>query len=533
MTQAPSPPPAPPGGQTGVTFGSGGYGSTGSTGSGGPSTSAPTQLNTAQPLDPSLASQMFTVTGRSGSDPLAQARAQLGVLYYLYGQKDPSGAPVDQAELSKVLGAAKAPINVLNFLPGNMPPKVRQRLQQAATQTLRDTLQAQGIDASRAVNPAQFSQLGVSASTRNGLQGQGYKIDASAQTLGTLMGSLASQGGVQTSEQISGQEIWNQFTSAIANPAQASQLATEFSAAGLADTNINPQDQAGLANAFQKAMKEAGGQNPWDYVSGKVGDLTAKGLQPNQKPDSPYGYVQGLANTIWGAGVLSDNDINAIVRDFPQAGQSNVDDIAVKQAVARAGALNYHYDPNKLPGVGSYLASVVDNLQTTLGQFALSESPDQMTALMDSTIKDVLKEGDLTSIYSATDAAIAAGDLHGRQLASQLYPALAPLVKQGYTTQQVLDPYKTAAANILGTSPDAINLTDPEWAGILKNPDGVLPSMDQMRAIVMQDPKFNWADSQDARTKYSSMAQTLVSTWGKVGGGPVPYSNSVPSPTAA
>jgi hypothetical protein len=146
-----------------------------------------------------------------------------------------------------------------------------------------------------------------------------------------------------------------------------------------------------LLAAFQNALSSApAGQNPYTYLQNQSKAITTAGISPGNKPDSAYAYVQGLGDTIWGSGVLSNDEINAITQEYPDAGSSTADDTAIRQAVAHAGAQTWQYDPNQVPAGGSYLASVVNQIQDTAGQYALPLTPQTLTGI----VKDTLESGD-------------------------------------------------------------------------------------------------------------------------------------------
>lgn len=400
------------------------------------------------------------------------------------------------------------------------------KLRQAAIGAVKKSLKQLGINPGRANTSTEFNKLVVSGSAKARLSQQGYTVDK-VSSLGSLLSEAPKQQPTATTND-TGAAIYANFSNELSNNSSfASQMVSEMNQAGLSEQTLDVNNPGATLNAFQKLLGETpAGQDPFKVLADKVGEIQQGGIQPGSKPDSAYSYVAGVANQI--GFPLDDNELNAIAAEYPDAGSSTADDEAIRQAVARVGAQSWSYDPNNPPQGGSYLAEVVNAVQDTAGQYAMPMSNDVLTKIA----QDTLEHGDLSSIYAAKDAAQANAELHAKALTSQLYPAMAPLISQGYTVQDIMDPYKQATANLLGKSAADINLEDPEFAQLMKSPEGGMPSIDQWKATVMQDPRFNWQNSQDAAIKYSNLAQTLVSTFGKVGGGPTPYSASVPSSTA-
>lgn len=504
-------PPAPPGG--------GNAAPTYQTGTGGapPPTGPSNAPTTAPDLDPSLAKQQFTIAEQNGAAVFGQTEQMINLLEALEQGKPFSN--VDPAVVRQVAQKAQ-------YRGGALSPKVTQRLRLAATILIQDNLKTVGVDTPKPnQTAAEFRQMQVSPAILEKLKAQGYDT-TNVNTVDSLTQTLAKQTSVQPSGQLTGADIYQSFQARISAPSGAAQMASLLNAAGMTDGTLTAQEGPALLTAFQKALKQTpGGKDPYTYLSDQASQISRAGISPTQKPDSPYAYVNGLANTIWGPGILNDSEINAIAAEYPNAGASAADDAAIRQAVARAGAQTWNYDPNQLPAGASYLATVQNAVQDTAGQYAMNLSPTQIGDI----IKNTLSTGDLSSIYAAGDAARDNAELHMKSLASGLFPAMKSLIGQGFTVQQIMDPYKQMGQNLLGRS---ANLEDPQWAAILQTPDGKLPSLDQAKAMLMQDPRSDWLHSQDAGIKYANMAQTLVSTWGHTGGGPVPFSSSVPNPTA-
>ena len=95
---------------------------------------------------------------------------------------------------------------------------------------------------------------------------------------------------------------------------------------------------------------------------------------------------------------------------------------------------------------------------------------------------------------------------HAQQVASGLYPTLAPQIAQGVTTKTLVDPYVQVAKSVLGkdTEPD---FTDPKWSPALEGgTDPVtqrptLMPLSQWRQHLMTDPQHGYDTTPDAHAK--------------------------------
>jgi hypothetical protein len=381
----------------------------------------------------------------------------------------------------------------------------------------------------KATTTTQFQKATLNPGGQATLQAQGYNLSG-INSIQSMLERIPGQtpqpttsGGV-SSHQMTGAEAYQQFSDLItSNPASAQQMIGLMNQAGVTSSPIQAGDTNGALAAFAKVLGATpAGQDPYAWLTSQTAGLRAAGVAPaGTAPSDPYSYVQSVSTQMWGT-PLNDNQINAIVAEYPNAGASSAEDLAIRQLIGRLGSQTYAYDPNQPQAAGAYITSIEQAVKTQAGAYAVPLDPNVVARIA----KQVLSSGDLTSVYSATDDATSTADQYFQQVASSMYPALKGLIQQGNTTQDILGPYKQVAGNLLGQGAQAINIenpNDPMWASLLSSPTGQLPSLTEWGAKIMQDPRTDWIHSQDAYTKFSNMANTLASTFGKVGGGPQQY----------
>jgi hypothetical protein len=160
-------------------------------------------------------------------------------------------------------------------------------------------------------------------------------------------------------------------------------------------------------------------------------------------------------------------------------------------------------------GAGSLMASV-DSIQAEAGKYLVPLS---------------------TSTAQAFARAIAGGtmdaqgvDAYLQQQAMSLYPTIAGAIKQGITPAQYVTPYKEVAAQLLGVSPDSIDMTQTKWNRALSQPgpDGKPAAMSlyDWQQLVMKDPQYNYLQSINAKDRASSISQGLAELFGRSPSGP-------------
>ena len=156
-------------------------------------------------------------------------------------------------------------------------------------------------------------------------------------------------------------------------------------------------------------------------------------------------------------------------------------------------------------------------------------------AAMDSTIKQVgaawLQPMDANAVKFWTDAAMSKAQTPSQlqqdmnaafsQQAVQRFPWMKSAIERGMTAQDFLSPYTSQAAKTLSIAPDAIDWSQPKWMGALlqtdpKTGETTPLNSDQFNKKLMQDPQFNYQNTQGAIDQAFATAQTIEQTFGKV-----------------
>ncbi len=115
-------------------------------------------------------------------------------------------------------------------------------------------------------------------------------------------------------------------------------------------------------------------------------------------------------------------------------------------------------------------------------------------------------------------------DAYFQAQAASLYPSIANAIKNGITPADYVTPYKEVAAQLLGVSPNAIDMTQAKWNRPLSNPGpGGVPtamSLYDWQQTLMTDPQYGYMNSVNAKDRSSSIAAGLAEMFGKAPSGP-------------
>lgn len=106
------------------------------------------------------------------------------------------------------------------------------------------------------------------------------------------------------------------------------------------------------------------------------------------------------------------------------------------------------------------------------------------------------------------------------QVASGMYPTLAPQLKMGIPTRALLDPYIQVASEVLGPQMSDPNWSDPKWAAALQgglDPKTGHPTpmpLDQWRKFLTQDPSHGWDKTEQAHSIADEFSSALHGAFG-------------------
>lgn len=104
--------------------------------------------------------------------------------------------------------------------------------------------------------------------------------------------------------------------------------------------------------------------------------------------------------------------------------------------------------------------------------------------------------------------------------AKRLYPSLSKDLDSGSTFQQIVDPYRNAAAQILELNPETIDFMDPKWTKAVTYE----PSQGQQRTMtysewgdyLRQEKSFGYEYTSQAQSRAFQVANDLANLFGKV-----------------
>ncbi len=96
-----------------------------------------------------------------------------------------------------------------------------------------------------------------------------------------------------------------------------------------------------------------------------------------------------------------------------------------------------------------------------------------------------------------------------------MYSQFSEQFDQGYTMEDVFEPYRNLAAQTLEMNPMDINMDDPKFSIVFnKRPDGTSLTADDFQFALRSDPKFGWTKTRAARNEAMKMIDFLERNWG-------------------
>jgi hypothetical protein len=101
-----------------------------------------------------------------------------------------------------------------------------------------------------------------------------------------------------------------------------------------------------------------------------------------------------------------------------------------------------------------------------------------------------------------------------KEQAKLMYPNAAALFDSGKTLADIASGYFSEAADLLGKSPDEMDLTDPMWTGFLNGADGKILSKDEWVRVIKTDSKYGYDKSQNARNEAATLTDQLFAAFG-------------------
>lgn len=266
----------------------------------------------------------------------------------------------------------------------------------------------------------------------------------------------------------------------------------------------------------------------------KTGESPANILATNPTSSQQAAEIDEAADKM--GVVLSQSERDKLVE---QATAASTPWTSSQVSEAVSGYFNFS-DPTKLTGTAADLYAgfqkIANDYQIPISQLGLGQWVTNAIKGVDYADPD-----ESATTYSTGSAAADAGfTAYVQGQAAAMYPQFATQIKQGITTNTLLDPYAQVAASVLGfgsvsgtgnsvsaaAQGDAsaslnIDWSKPQWQKALQggtNPDtgGPAPmSLDQWRSTLITDPSYGWAKTDDAKNMGAGIADHLLSVFGQ------------------
>jgi len=96
-----------------------------------------------------------------------------------------------------------------------------------------------------------------------------------------------------------------------------------------------------------------------------------------------------------------------------------------------------------------------------------------------------------------------------------MYSQFSEQFDQGYTIEDVFEPYRNIAAQTLEKNPMDIRMDDPKFSVVFnKRPDGTSMTAEDFQYILRKDPKYGWSKTRQAKNQAISLINLLEKNWG-------------------
>jgi hypothetical protein len=101
-----------------------------------------------------------------------------------------------------------------------------------------------------------------------------------------------------------------------------------------------------------------------------------------------------------------------------------------------------------------------------------------------------------------------------REQAKIMYPSIADRLDV-MSLADIVEPYFSDAASILGVSTSTMDLTDPKWTRFLTGENGTVATRDEWERMLKTDPKYGWDQTTKARQDYAGLGDRMLAAFGK------------------
>lgn len=145
-------------------------------------------------------------------------------------------------------------------------------------------------------------------------------------------------------------------------------------------------------------------------------------------------------------------------------------------------------------------------IMTDLQEMARSFGIDVDAYSIESKVQEGLRQGSNYSVWLDGQK-----NIYRRQ-AKNLHPTIADQLDE-FSYTELVDPYMTDAANILGLTKAQMNTLDPMWGTALNGPNGPM-SRDEWLRTLKTDSKYGYDRTVNARREATALGEELLATFG-------------------
>ena len=104
-----------------------------------------------------------------------------------------------------------------------------------------------------------------------------------------------------------------------------------------------------------------------------------------------------------------------------------------------------------------------------------------------------------------------------RDNAKIMYSQFSDQFDQGFTLDDIFEPYRNIAASTLEKNPADIKMTDPKFSVVFnKRSDGTSMTAEDFQYLLRKDPQYGWGNTRAAQDQAAKFIMMMEKSWGQV-----------------
>jgi hypothetical protein len=195
---------------------------------------------------------------------------------------------------------------------------------------------------------------------------------------------------------------------------------------------------------------------------------------------------------------LSKNGLGEIVSQSLSMGLNTAQ---IQGDIASKWAYNKNVAQTGLAG------QTIDKLRTAANDYMVPLSDQTINAWTEKVLAGNATADDFTE--------------YAKQQSASMFPVWSQQIKSGLTAQQLADPYRQTAAQLLGIDPNSVNFMDPKWRALIDTVDPktgqhVPLSLADAQTQIRSNPTFGYDQSANGRQTAAQLTTQLAQAFGAI-----------------